>query len=98
MRVRITRTARRDLRNIRAFYLESSPRTADRVRREILAAINLLAARPGIGLPHGQDSPALRSKLVLNYPFRIHYRVGDNAIEILHIRHTARRDWSADDL
>jgi plasmid stabilization system protein ParE len=31
--------------------------------------------------------------LVLRYPYKIFYRLRGDAVEILHIRHTARRPW-----
>jgi hypothetical protein len=35
----------------------------------------------------------LRSRLVARYPYRIHYRVEDADVWIIHIRHSARRPW-----
>jgi plasmid stabilization system protein ParE len=32
----------------------------------------------------------------LRYPYKIFYRLRDDAVEILHIRHTARRAWAGD--
>jgi plasmid stabilization system protein ParE len=63
-----------------------------RVRDAILASINLLQIRPAIGI-HIVGELGLRSKLVVGYPYRIHFRIRDGALEILHIRHTARRPW-----
>jgi hypothetical protein len=38
----------------------------------------------------------MRSKLVLRYPYRVHYRVENSDIWIIHIRHTARRAWESE--
>lgn len=92
MRVRLTARARADISAIREFYLHESRATADRVRRSINQALDLIASRPTIG-PRNRRTPEIRSKLVLHYPYRIHYRVTGDQIEVLHIRHTARRPW-----
>jgi plasmid stabilization system protein ParE len=92
MRVRLSRTAENDLSAIQEFYLDHAPDVADRVRLAIVAAIDLVGARPEIG-PRSQHTPGLRSKLVVRYPFRIHYRVVDDIIEVVTIRHTAMREW-----
>ncbi|MGH6798433.1 MAG: hypothetical protein ACREDI_08640, partial [Roseiarcus sp.] len=34
-------------------------------------------------------------KIVPNYPYEISYRVSEGLIDILHIRHSARRPWIA---
>jgi hypothetical protein len=35
----------------------------------------------------------LRSRLVLHFPYRVHYLVRPDEVIIVHIRHTARRPW-----
>jgi plasmid stabilization system protein ParE len=44
---------------------------------------------PRIGYP--SDDPAIRILLAIPYPYRIYYRIRGNEIEIVHIRHMARR-------
>jgi hypothetical protein len=31
--------------------------------------------------------------LVSRYPYKIFYRIRENLVEILHVRHTSRRPW-----
>ncbi len=76
MKTRLTAQARADLRAIKEFYLRESSATADRVRLSILLAIELIGSRPAIG-PRNRRTPEIRSKLVVRYPYRIHYRVVD---------------------
>jgi plasmid stabilization system protein ParE len=93
MKVRLTRQARTDLREIREYHLRDYPATADQIRGAIADAIRLLSLRPDVGPPN-RHVPGLRSKLVLRYPYRIHYRVSGDVLIVLHVHHTARRDWT----
>src|SRR5689334_5587312 len=92
MKVRLAPRARADLRAIREHYLDYSPTTADNVRQAIVHAINLVAARPDIGI-RNRVMPDVFSKLVSRYPFRVHYRLRGDVLEVVHIRHTSRRAW-----
>ena len=92
MKVRVTPRAGRDLQNIRDFYHRENPSAATRVAQEILSAIALLRRRPDIGI-RSIRKPDIRSKLVTGLPYRIHYRVRGGVLEIVHIRHTAKRPW-----
>jgi plasmid stabilization system protein ParE len=40
------------------------------------------------------DDPDVRVKFVIQYPYKIFYRIRDDVVEIAHIRHTSRRPWS----
>jgi plasmid stabilization system protein ParE len=91
MKVILSPRARRDLAEIKDYYLRENPAGADKVRRSIAAAIDLLAFRPDLG-PRDFGTE-LRSKLILRYPYRIHYRVKRSGLEVVHIRHTSRREW-----
>ena len=94
MKVRFTRRASADLREIRAYHEQESSAVALRVRQAIISAINLVRLRPAIGIRNIRATE-IRSKLVTGFPYRIHYRVRSGALEILHIRHTARQGWPA---
>ena len=96
MKVRFSRQANADLREIRAYHEQGGRAAAMRVRDAILSAIERLRLRPAIGIRNA-DAPAIRSKLLVGYPYRIHYRVRDGALEVLHIRHTERRPWHGTD-
>ena len=93
MTLRFTPRARNDLRDILEYIAKENPAAADRVRRAFLDAAKLVATRPHLGLRNGKF-PELRSRLVARYPYRIHYRVEDADVWIIHIRHSARRPWT----
>jgi plasmid stabilization system protein ParE len=90
MTLRFTPRARNDLRNILEYIAKENPPAADRVRRAFLDAAKLIATRPHLGIRNAKN-PELRSRLVARYPYRIHYRVEDADVWIVHIRHSARR-------
>ena len=52
--------------------------------------MDLLIVHPMIG-PES-DEPGVRIRLVTPYPYRVYYRIKPDAVEILHVRHTARRE------
>ena len=90
MTLRFTPRARDDLREIMDFIAKEDPAAADRVGRAIFDTAALVAARPYIGIRNAR-APELRSRLVMRYPYRIHYLVQDANVWIVHIRHSARR-------
>jgi plasmid stabilization system protein ParE len=96
MTLRVTPRARNDLRDILEYIAKENPTAADRVRRAFLDAIKLVATRPHLGLRNAKV-PELRSRLVARYPYRIHYRVEDADVWIVHIRHSARRPWNEEE-
>jgi toxin ParE1/3/4 len=57
----------------------------------IHAAAEFIAEHP-LG-SEGTDDPNIRVNVVHRYRHKIFYRIVDEAIEILHIRHTSRRPW-----
>lgn len=52
----------------------------------------MIAEWPAIA-PRVDEEPEVRVATLLRYPYRIFYRLTQNHIEILHIRHAARRMW-----
>jgi toxin ParE1/3/4 len=95
MTLRFTPRARNDLRDILQYIANDNPAAADRVRLAFLDAIKLIGTRPHLGI-RGSKSPELRSRLVTRYPYRIHYRIEDDDVWIVHIRHSARRPWNGE--
>jgi plasmid stabilization system protein ParE len=95
MTLRFTPRARNDLRDILEYIAKENPAAADRVRQAFLDAIKLVGTRPHLGIRNSKN-PELRSRLVTRYPYRIHYRVEDADILIVHIRHSARRPWNGE--
>lgn len=91
MRVRFTPRAFSDREAIFDYLVTRSPNGARNVLARISAAIDLLAAQPEMG--YRTENPQVRVKFVGDYPYMIFYRIRGNDLEILHIRHTARRPW-----
>ena len=91
MIVRYTPRAERDLEGILVYISERSESGARNVWRSITAAIEGLAENPEIGVK--TRLPGVRVRIAVGYPYKIFYRVRDDAVDILHIRHGARRVW-----
>lgn len=94
MRVRFTPGAFADRERIFEYLHERSPSGARNVMARIRAAVSQLSDNPGSGV-RTQDA-SIRVKFVGRYLYKIFYRVRDGVVEILHIRHTARRPWIGD--
>jgi toxin ParE1/3/4 len=92
MIVRYSRRASRDLADILSYLAERSPQGAMRVSRSLKSSIDVLIEQPFSGLrTTGED---LLVKIVPDYPSKIFYRLKDDAIEIVHIRHASRKPWT----
>jgi plasmid stabilization system protein ParE len=97
MKVVYSPRAIRDLEEIGAYYrAAASPKIAAAIGERIERVINRLPHHPHAA-PRVARRANVRAVLVLRYPFKIFYRVRGDDIEILHIRHTARRPWIRDD-
>jgi toxin ParE1/3/4 len=90
LKVRLTPRAQRDIESIRNYLLQHNSRAAEKVRLAIIGAVDVLSKNPMMGPP--SDEPGIRIKLVPPLPYRIYYRASSLSIEILHVRHTARRE------
>ena len=91
MKVRYRERALADLEEISAYISERSPIGAINVLAAIHAAIRDVALNP---LASRQTSdPEVRVKIVRRYLYKIFYAIADGEIEILHVRHGARRPW-----
>jgi plasmid stabilization system protein ParE len=83
----------RDLEAIAVCYrAEASPRIAAEIGSRIEHVINRLAEHPESAL-RVVGRRGVRAALVLRYPYKIFYRLRGDSLEVLHIRHTARRPW-----
>jgi toxin ParE1/3/4 len=91
MKVRYRGRALADLEEIFEYIDKRSPSGARNVIDEIHAAINSIAEFP---LSAQQTSyPRIHVKIVRRYRYKIFYVVEADQIEILHVRHGARRPW-----
>jgi toxin ParE1/3/4 len=95
MKVRYRELALSDLEHIFGYLDERSPAGARKVIDAIHAAINDVAQNP-LSARRTSD-PTVRVKVVSRYAYKIFYSVEADAIEILHVRHGARRPWRAEE-
>jgi toxin ParE1/3/4 len=93
MIVRFTPRAEADLVKIQTYLLRRSPKGAGAVAAGLRRTIEMIASHPRSGA--SMRSPHLFVKITPNYPYKIFYRVSEGSIDILHIRHSARRPWIA---
>jgi toxin ParE1/3/4 len=81
--------AMRDLQSIGTYLVERNPIGAANVLGGIKSSIETLSFFPQIG--RVVDDAGHRRLPVLRYPYLIYYRVAEDELLILHIRHTSRR-------
>jgi addiction module RelE/StbE family toxin len=91
MKVRYTPRARADREAIFQYLRERSPTGASRVMAAVVAAAEHLGDHPLSGSE--TEFPGIRAKLAGRYPYKIYYRLRNDAVELIHIRHTSRRPW-----
>jgi len=95
MKVEYSNRAVSDLRKIaadsRAYGDAVAAALTDRIR-EIVAYIgdHPEAAPPVL------ERPGMRVMPLIRYPYKIFYRILEDRVRILHIRHAARRPWARD--
>jgi toxin ParE1/3/4 len=93
MRLVYSPRAIRDLEHIAKYYrLVSDPKVAAALTERIEQVIDRIAQRPRTA-PRVAGRRDVRVALVLPYPYKVFYRERDDVVEILHIRHMARRPW-----
>jgi addiction module RelE/StbE family toxin len=88
-----TRQAIRQLNTIIDYIAQESPQGARRVRDRLHAITSLLVEQPRMGQP--TDLEGVRRILVSPYPYLIFYRVTEDALIIMRIRHAARNPSGA---
>jgi len=90
VKVIISETALKDLRDIQEYIYENNKKAAEKVVAYIIDRIEtLLPSNPAIG----RLTKVLRTKeLVINkYPYIVPYRVVENELHILRVLHTSRK-------
>jgi len=86
-----SRRALADLNEIASYYAASaSPAIAEAVERRLGNVIDRICQTPEAA-PRVSQRSRVRVVAVVRYPFQIFYRARNDAIDILHIRHTSRR-------
>jgi len=91
MKVRYRNRALSDLEEIFRYLDQRNASGARNVINAIYDAIALIAKYP-LGAERTSHS-GIRVKVVSRYPYKIFYRVDSDYVEILHVRHGARRPW-----
>jgi toxin ParE1/3/4 len=92
MKVVFTGAARRDLDEILSYLAENQPSLVGPVENRIHAVLEILGRWPESARVVAQR-PEIHVASLIHYPYRIFYRMANDAIEIVHIRHTSRRPW-----
>ncbi len=93
MKVIYSRRAISDLETIAGYYRSvSDPAIAEAVERRLNRVIERISTVPE-SAPRVAQRPSVRVVPVIRYPYKIFYRVSDDTLEILHIRHTSRETW-----
>jgi len=97
MKLRYSLRASRDLESIHQYLVERSPKGAVNVLTAIYAAVEFIRRQPEAA--EVTRIEGVRAKVVPRYRFKVFYRLvsEEDMVEIVHVRHTARRLWSGDD-
>jgi toxin ParE1/3/4 len=91
MKLVYSRRALADLNGIASYYAaNASPAIAKSIERRLVNVIDRICRVPEAA-PRVSQRSQVRVVAVVRYPFRIFYRVRDDTIDVLHIRHTSRR-------
>ena len=91
MKLVYSRRAIADLDDIAAYYAASaSPVIANSIGRRLEDVIDRICRIPNAA-PRVSQRSQVRVVAVVRYPFRIFYRLREDTIDILHVRHTSRR-------
>ncbi len=97
MRVRYTARALDDLWTISRTIRRESPTGAEAVAMRIERTVKLISLHPGAGRVH-RKKDGIRRLAIGRYPYTVYYRINDDAVIILHIRHAKRRAPKPGDL
>ena len=89
MKVVWTESALADLDEILAYTAEHYPTLIGPLERRIRAAVARIADWPQSARAV-EERPGVHVVPLIRYPYRIFYRVTDQAAELLHIHHAAR--------
>jgi toxin ParE1/3/4 len=93
MKLVYSRRALTDLEEIAIYYsTHASPTIAAFIEQRLVGVIDRICSMPEAA-PRVSQRSTVRAVTVVRYPFRVFYRVRDDTIDILHIRHTSRRPF-----
>ena len=89
MKVRYTPRARDDLQSIFCYLDQLPPSAAKSVKRTLERGIRRLGDFP-LMAPATRE-PGVYELSIVRYPYKVYYRVENEEVRIVHIRHTSRR-------
>jgi toxin ParE1/3/4 len=92
MKVVYTDEALNDLAGIADWLIVHYPAVAPVVERRIRRVVAHIARWPASSR-RASSRPGVRVVPLGRYPYKIFYRVTDDAVEILHIHHAAQQPW-----
>jgi toxin ParE1/3/4 len=93
MKVEFSKRAAADLRKVSADSRVFGEAVAAAVEIRIRQVIAHIAARPQAAA-RVIERPGMHVNPLIRYPYKIFYRVLEDRVRILHIRHTSRRPWT----
>ena len=96
MKIVYTDPALRDLDEITVWLKDNYPGLGRAVERRLRIVVAHISRWPE-SMRRSSRRPDVRVAPLGRYPYTIFYRVRDDAIEILHIHHTARRRWDEEE-
>jgi plasmid stabilization system protein ParE len=93
MKVEYSNRALADLRKLSAGSQATfGHRVAAALEARIRAIVEQIRQAPE-SAPRVEQRPGVRIVPLIRYPYKIFYRILDDTVRILHIRHTSRRPW-----
>ena len=93
MKVEYSNRALVDLRKASVDSRVFGDRVSEALEKRIRDVIAFIADRPE-GASGITERPGVRVIPLAPYPYKIFYRVLDDRVRILHVRHTSRRPWT----
>ena len=93
MKVEYTNRATGDLRKLAADSVQFGKAVAIAVDARIRKIIAHIAEYPSAA-QRVAERPGVHVVPLVRYPYKIFYRVLDDRVRILHVRHTSRRPWT----
>lgn len=94
MRLRFTETASNDLDIIVAFITTNYPGIVTAFEQRLRQSLARIERWPA-GAQRAASRTDVRVVPLIRYPYKIFYRIGPDAVDILHIHHAARQEPQA---
>ena len=96
MKVEYSKRATADLHKVSADSRAFGEMVAAAVEVRIQEIIAQIREHPE-GRPSAIERPGVHVAALVRYPYKIFYRVHDDRVKILHIRHTSREAWKREE-